>query len=358
MGLSCQLRRVVWVLVVIVAVLALPATAAAHGPINPAASSFLARIGHVPAGAEAKVVDGDQRMWLKVAPGETLVVLDYSQAPYLRFDSAGVQVNENSQMYYLNQVPVEVPPAGLGPRTRPHWLPASSGHSYEWHDGRLSDLSTTTLTPGASNLGQWRIALTVNGAPSALSGGLFYRPSPSIVWFWPIIVCLLCVLAALRLRRPELDTRVARWLAVGSLAGFAVAITGQQLHGRPTVTVGQAITLAVAAAFVVWAARRLILRRHGWFTFFLIAAVAIWEGGSLTAVLVDGYVLLALPPLVARIAVVTCQACGAAMLPVVFALAERPAAGRAKRRRGGPPGVNGHRPEDVTEDLEAWQPSA
>jgi hypothetical protein len=215
-----------------------------------------------------------------------------------------------------------------------------------------------TLTPGASYLGQWRIALRVDGAPAALAGGLYYDPSPSIVWFWPIIVSLVCVLAALRLRRPELDVRVARGLAAVALVAFAVAGAGQQLHGRPTVSLGQEITLAVALAFVAWGVHRLVLRRHGWFTFFVIAAVAIWEGASLIAVLFDGFVLVALPPILARAAVVACLSSGVALLPVVFAMAERPVRGRP-RRSGGRRGPAPEAPETATgEDREAWQPSA
>src|SRR6202000_2245560 len=110
----------------------------------------------------------------------------------------------------------------------------------------------------------------------AIQGGLYYAPSPSIVWFWPILVALACVLAARRLRRPELAERGARGL------------------------------VAAALVLAAWAAWRLVRRRHGWFTFFIVAAVAIWEGASLIAVLLDGYVLLALPPILARVAVTAC----------------------------------------------------
>jgi hypothetical protein len=350
--------RAARVLAVIVAVLVLPAQASAHGPVDPSATSFLARARQVPSGVEAKVVDGDQRLWMRVSPRRTVVVLDYRQAPYLRFTGAGVQVNGNSEMFYLNQVPPQTPPPGLGPQSRPHWLPVSSGHAYEWHDGRLSDLAATTLAPGVTNLGQWRIALRVDGAPAALAGGLTYAPSPSIVWFWPIIVCLACVLAALRLRRPQLDLRVARGLAAVALVAFAVAGAGQQLHGRPSVSVGQEITLAVALAFVAWGARRLVLRRHGWFAFFVIAAVAIWEGASLITVLADGFVLLALPPFLARAAVVACLSSGISLLAVVFAMAERPVRERAQPS-GGQAGPRPQAPEAAAgEDREAWQPSA
>ena len=319
-----QRGRLAGALLVIVAVLGLPATAAAHGPVDPAASSYLARVTRVPAGAAVKVVDGDQRLWMRVDPRRTVVVLDYQGAPYLRFSRAGVAVNEGSAMYYLNQVPAQAPPLRTGPGVRPRWSPVSTGHSYGWHDGRLHALATTALAPGATYLGVWKVRLRVGGAPAAIEGGLHYRASPSIVWFWPILVALACVLAARRLRRPELDERIARGLAATALAGFAVAVTGQQLHGRPSVSVGQEIVLAIALAFAVWGAWRLIRRRHGWFTFFIIAAVAIWEGASLIAVLLDGYVLLALPPVLARVAAVACLSAGVALLPVVFALAERP----------------------------------
>jgi hypothetical protein len=324
MGVWRQRGRWAGAFGVIVAALGVPAAAAAHGPVDPAASSYLARVDQVPAGVTAKVVDGDQRLWFRVDPPRTVIVLDYQGAPYLRFDPGGVEVNTASGMYYLNQVPAETPPPGTGALVTPHWSHVSQGHTYGWHDGRLHALATTALAPGTTYLGRWQVPLRVDGARTALAGGLYYAASPSIVWFWPILVVLACVLAALRLRRPELDLRVARALAAVALAGFAVAVTGQQLHGRPSVSVGQEVLLAVALAFVAWAAWRLARRRHGWFTFFVVAAVAIWEGASLIAVLIDGYVLLALPAWLGRVAVVTSLSAGVALLPVVFALAERP----------------------------------
>lgn len=323
-GVWRQRGRLNGALIVILAALAVPAAAAAHGPVDPAASSYLARLSQVPAGLSAKVIDGDQRLWLRADPRRTVLVLDYQGAPYVRFTPRGVQVNKASAMYYLNQVPAQSPPRHTGPGVTPIWSSVSAGHTYGWHDGRLHALAATASAPGATYLGRWQVPLRVDGAAAAIAGGLYYAPSPSIVWFWPLLVALACVLAARRLRRPELDERVARGLAATALAGFTVAVIGQQLHGRPSVSVGQGVTLAVALAFAAWAAWRLVRRRHGWFTFFIIAAVAIWEGASLIAVLVDGYVLMALPPALSRVAVVACLSAGVALLPVVFALAERP----------------------------------
>ena len=200
-------------------------------------------------------------------------------------------------MYYLNQVPPQTPPTRLGPGTPVHWSRVSSGHQYGWHDGRLHALASVALAPGATYVGRWTIPLRVDGAPATIAGGLFHAANPSLVWFWPILVVLACVFAALRLGRPELDLRLARGLGLVALVAFLVVGAGQQLHGRPTVSVGQLIVFAAIVAFGAWALRRLALRRHGWFTFFLIAVAAIWEGASSITVLLDGYVLLALPAL-------------------------------------------------------------
>ena len=326
---------VLGVCVVVLALLVAPSLAVAHGPVNPAATSYLARVWEVPRGVDARVVDGDLRLWVEVARSRTLVVLDYRGAPYVRFSARGVQVNHNSSMYYLNQVPAELVPVGDGPRTAPDWVQVSSGHSYEWHDGRLGAFAATALAPGARYVGPWSIAVRVDGRRAVIAGGLDYAPDPSLVWFWPTVVALACVFAVLRLRRRELDLRVARAVALVALVALTVAGLGEQLHGRPNVSVGQLIELAVLLAFVGWASRALLLRRLGWFGFFLIALVALFEGATLIGVLLHGFVLIALAPVVARIAVATCLAAGCALLPVIFRLAEQPA--RATTARAGQP---------------------
>ncbi len=315
--------RIVLVLGAILA--GLPATAQAHGPVAPIASSYLARVDSVPPGVSAKVIDGDQRMWLKANPAVSLVVMDYRGAPYLRFDAKGVAVNHNSALYYLNQTPAETPPASLRASTPPSWSQASSGHAMSWHDGRLHALATVAIAPGASYLGQWRIPLRVNGSPSALAGGVWHAQSPSIAWFWPIVVFLACAVAARRVRRPELDARVARLLAVPTLIAILIAALARDLHGRPTVSAWQLITLAAIVIFVAWAARQLTRPRTTYFTYFPIAFVALWEGLNLIPTLLDGFVLGALPALLCRLAAVVCLGGGAALLVVPSRLGEDPA---------------------------------
>lgn len=301
-----------------------PAAAGAHGPVAPVASSYLATIGRLPQALQAKVVDGDQRMWLRVPAQQTVVVLDYRGAPYLRFSPAGVEANRNSSMYYLNQTPVALtPPSNLTAGTAPSWLSLTRGHEYGWHDGRLHALATVALAPWARFVGTWRVPLVIDGRPTAITGGLWYAPDPSIVWFWPILVLLLCVLAAWRVRDRALDARVARILAMAALLATATAATGQELHGHPDVSVFQIVELAVIYAFIVWGLWRVAFRPQGYFHYLLIALAALWQGIVLIPTLRDGFVLIALPAFVARAATVVCVAAGLALLLLVFRLPER-----------------------------------
>ena len=300
---------------------AAPSGAAAHGPVAPVASSYLARVRTAPAGLRARVVDGDQRMWLRVPPDQTVVVLDYRGAPYLRFTRRGVAVNRNSSMYYLNQAPVALgPPPSLTVSTPPHWRRVSGGDAYNWHDGRLHALATVALAPGQRFVGTWRVPLIVDGRASAITGGLWHADDPSIVWFWPIAVLLLCVLAAWRLRDPRLDQRVSRVLAIAGLLATATAGVGHELHGRPDVTVLQLITLALIGAFVAWGLISVTVRPQGYFKYLLVALAALWQGGILIPVLLKGYVLMAEPAFLARAATVLCLGAGASLVLLVFRL--------------------------------------
>lgn len=300
---------------------AAPDAAVAHGPVSPAASSYLARIGQVPVGLTAKVVDGDQRMWLRVPASQTVVVLDYRGAPYLRFAASGVEVNRSSSMYYLNQTPVALaPPTNLTATTPPHWLRVSRAHEYSWHDGRLHALATLAITPGTRFVGTWRIRLAIDGRQTAISGGLWYAPDPSIVWFWPIVVLLLCVLAAWRLHDGALDARVARILAAAALLATGTAAAGQELHGHPSVTALQLVELGLIYVFVAWGLWRVAFRPQGYFHYLLIALAALLQGLLLIPTLLDGFVLIALPAFVARAATVVCVGAGLALFLLVFRL--------------------------------------
>jgi hypothetical protein len=326
-----------------------PAAASAHGPVAPIASGYLAKVTQAPAGLQVKVIDGDQRMWLRVARRQTVVVLDYRGAPYLRFSSSGVDVNRNSAIYYLNQTPVaEVPPSNLTPTTPPSWHRVSGAEPYSWHDGRLHALATIALAPGASYVGRWTVPVMVDGRAASISGGLWHADDPSIVWFWPIVVVLACVLAAWRLQRPELDVLVARLLAFAALAGVTVGSVARQLHGRPAVSAFQVIGLVLVLAFVAWALSRLLFRRPGYFFFLVVSVAALWQGAELIPTLRDGFVLAAVPAFVARAAAVLCLGTGVGLLLLVFRISQ-------ERDRGGTDAPDDGTDGRELEDEAAWK---
>jgi hypothetical protein len=328
---------------------AFPRAAQAHGPIAPVASSYFAKVLQVPAGLDAKIVDGDQRMWLQVAPDQTVVVLDYRGAPYLRFSRSGVAVNQNSAMYYLNLTPVaETPPANLSASTPPQWHQVSGEHSYLWHDGRLHALATVALTPGVAFVGRWNVPVRVDRRLASINGGLWHADNPSIAWFWPIVVLLACVLAAWRVRRPLLDALVARGLANAALVGVAIGGLGLELHGRPEISILQFVELAFILAFVVWGFWRALLHSPGYFTCFLIGVGAVWAGGVLVTTLLYGFVLIAIPAFLARAVTVICLGSGAALILLVFRLADY-GDRRSKASEPADP-VDEHRP-GITESL-------
>jgi hypothetical protein len=306
------------------ALVALPSLAKAHGVSTPNASSYIAKVGRAPRGVDAKVVDGDLRLWMRVSPWQRLEVLDYSGAPYLRFTGGGVEVNRNAAIYYLNLTPVEVPPAGSTAKTAPHWQKVSDAHQYSWHDGRLAALAATVLAPGTRYVGRWSIAVRVNGHLSSISGGVWHAPDPPIAWFWPVIVIFACVLAAYRLRRPKLDLSLARALAVTVLAGILVGTLGRQLEGRPSITAWQVALLVVILALVIAALAWTLWGRPGCFFLFVVCIASLWEDFELIPTLTHGYVLMAMPAFLIRAAAVLCLGAGAGLLLLVVRMADLP----------------------------------
>lgn len=297
----------------------LPSAAQAHtGPANPVASSYVARTTGVPTGLEARVVGGDLRMWLRVNSPRTVTVLDYRGAPYLRFSPSGVSVNTNSAMYYLNQpIPLK-PPVGLSPHARPRWELQSPGNVYEWHDGRLHALATVALSPGQSFVGRWNIPLVVNGQRTNLTGDLWHSDDPSIVWFWPIAVVVLCLWAVSRLRRREFDRLMATGLGVGALAAVAVLAIGHQLEGQPFVSTGQEIVLGLILAFVAAMVVWIVVRGTGPIALILVAVASLWAGLEFLPLLLHGFVLVVVPAFLARMATVVCLSAGVGVVVLLF----------------------------------------
>jgi hypothetical protein len=243
---------------------------------------------------------------MQVPATATVTVLDFRDAPWVRFSPSGVEINRNSQEYYLSQVPVPaVPPRGLTRNTPPHWVKVSSGHTYEWREGRLHALATITLAPGQSYIGQWRIPLTYNGRAALITGAIFHRGPPSVIWFWPVLVLIVCALAGWRVRSAELDQRLSRATALLLLVLVAVGMGGKYLHGSPGVSAGSVALLVITLAILGAVAARLLRGRSGGPLLIFTAVLALWGGLTLLPVLTHGYALVALPLFLVRVIATT-----------------------------------------------------
>lgn len=291
--------------------LALPGVASAHvGRTAPVATNFRARIVgfQPPAGAlDAKVVDGDQTLWLRVPATATVLVPGVLGEPLLRFDPRGVWLNLRSPTAQTDRIDRFDLRPSANPHARPLWHRVASGHAYAWHEHRLHLLEPLARTRSSAGvLGPWSIPLIVDGRRHTLNGVLDYRP-PGPGWAWIGLTCLLGLAAAAatvlaRERGPQ--AAVALGLAA-TLLIWAVRV-GRELYGRPAVgTIGYleiALTSVVGVALLVGLLNR--DRDVRVFTAFLAGFGSIYEGLTMLPVLTHATALTALPSGVARVAVV------------------------------------------------------
>jgi hypothetical protein len=171
----------------LLAAVLLPSSASAHvGRVAPAATNYLARISSVPPGLEARIVDGDQALWLRAKPSLTVVVTGLRGEPYLRFSSAGVAVNTRSATWFLNRRRPLVVPRGLSSDTPPQWKTLSSRHWWTWHEDRLHTAVLAAHPSGNAYLGRWVVPLVIDGHGTAIRGGLWQSAPASLLWFWPL----------------------------------------------------------------------------------------------------------------------------------------------------------------------------
>ncbi|MGB2952724.1 MAG: hypothetical protein WBB74_04940 [Gaiellaceae bacterium] len=293
----------------------------------------------MPRGLEAKIVDGDQRLWLRVAAGLTVIVLGFEGEPYLRFSPGGVAVNERSPAFYLNRSRPSLVPRGLNPRASPRWHRLTAGRTYSWHEDRLHGLASAARPSNSSYVGRWTIPLKVAGVGATISGGLWYRDRPSLVWFWPIAVTIASLAALLRLRRRRLDVVLATALVVTTLVASVVGRAGRGVYGRPTVSIGQLIGFAIACLIAVVLGWAFAAPRWRSVATILAGGYGLWTGITLFGTLTHGFVLAALPAWVERTTAVTALAgCVGLWLVLLFGNGfepeERPWARRVSSRQG------------------------
>jgi hypothetical protein len=299
------------------AALLFPATALAHGRNAPVATSFRAKVDQVPTGAsaEAKVVDGDRKLWLRVPSGSTLIVLGFRREPYIRFDPAGVELNMRSPTTYLNQPRPQYAPSGTSASAPPNWHRVTRAHAYSWHENRLHALERLVHGGGARVVGRWSVPVEVGGEAAAIAGTLSYVPGPGRgVWLLAVIAAAAVALAAAARNRQAAELI----FSVLALTAALLARLGRELFGRPGVPV-TSLVLAVVSCALAFALLRALLKARGerrQLVALVIGGFALYQGLTLAPTLTKGIVLAALPANVERAAVATALACAVATLAV------------------------------------------
>ncbi len=238
---------------------AMPQVASAHvGKTLPVATNFTARVtGFTPAAPafDAKVVDGDQTLWLRV-PGTVVVTVPGTLGePLLRFDRRGVWLNLRSLTAQADRIDRFDLRPSANPNAPPLWHRVTSGHAYAWHEHRLHVLEPLARgRSSAGTVGPWSVPLIADGRRLRVHGVLDFQP-PGRTWAW-IGLAVAAALAA--------GLVAARSSAILVALGFTVtALTwalrvGRELYGRPDVPIVGDVEIALTCAVGV----ALALRPH------------------------------------------------------------------------------------------------
>jgi hypothetical protein len=206
------LRTLICVAGVVALLIGAPAALAHQG--NPHYRSTVRQVTPSVPGVSLSVLNYDDRLSLHNTSGKAVTVMDYQGKPYLRWLPNGVvQVNTNSQAYYLDvdrygQVTV---PKGLG--AQPRWKVVNRDGRYDWHDHRIHWMSQSD-PPGLKDknarqkIDDWTVPIAVNGRRGAITGTLTWVPLPSaplpmgaIFAFAALVIVLLIAVFVIRRRR-------------------------------------------------------------------------------------------------------------------------------------------------------------
>jgi hypothetical protein len=117
--------------------------------------------------------------------GQDVVIGDYKGKPYARLlADRTVQVNTNSEAYYLNDdryANVEVP---KGLAAQPKWKLVDRTGRFQWHDHRAHYMSPAvpkqvTDKDRRTYIFDWKVPVTIDGRKGAIAGNLFWVPLPT-----------------------------------------------------------------------------------------------------------------------------------------------------------------------------------
>ncbi|HWK27831.1 MAG TPA: hypothetical protein VNS09_14805 [Solirubrobacter sp.] len=176
------MRTVACAAAVVALLLGAPVALAHQG--NPHFRSVVTSVDPAVKGVEVSVLNFDDRLLLHNTSGQDITIFDYSDPPkpYAQVLADGtVQVNTNSEAYYLNEdrLGETSVPTDLG--SEPNWKELSKSSRFEWHDHRmhwmgkgdppqLKDKSVRT------HIDDWTIPIQIGDQKGQVAGTLTWVP--------------------------------------------------------------------------------------------------------------------------------------------------------------------------------------
>jgi hypothetical protein len=327
------------------------APAAAHGVgvgLRPTSyRSEVTGISPPVSGLAVRMREAGAKIELENSTGSEVLVLGYSQEPYLRIGPQGVFENRRSPTSWANRslAPAGKAPSEYDPNAPPRWRRIGSRPLAVWPDQR-SHWTNPTDPPAVRRargerqlvVPRWQIPLRQGDRTILINGTITWVPGPSPLP-WALLALVLCaaVLLAVRTPRWRLALMVATGLAVVADVLHTVGSWLASTASAVTKTYGMSLSVA---AWVVGGLAIARLAAHQDLparSYLLLASVfLLLAGGALDLpVLVDSQLPSALGPLVTRLSVTLVVGLGTALL--VVALRDLPTGRRRRAARRRPP---------------------
>jgi hypothetical protein len=260
------------------------------------------------AGLRASLDDAGRKLRLTVEAGRRVLVLGYEGEPFLRFDRAGVEANVDSATAHGLRLATS-----RNGQFMDRWQPLTRAHSYAWADARV-------WVPASALHGEkavdWSVPVLVDGQPAKIRGRLTRVAKPPL-WPWILVgIVPLGTAAAVTRRRRRL------WAGATGLAAVAGATTLANLGGFATgglsISADRWALLAVEAALTVVAIGVLGRPRARLIAVAALAAFAVLQALSESAVFRHGFVVSGLPAEIVRAAAALALGAGLGAAGLVF----------------------------------------
>ena len=196
------------VLLLVVAALAVPASASAHARSATVALDYRLKLDRTTRSIHAvsvAILDGDRALRIGVR-GVTVVVRGNLGEPMVRIGPGGAFVNRAS----ITAVAERLTKLSRG------WEQVASGPSYTWHEHRLAPPPYGGTT---GPVARFEIPVTVNGRAETI-GGTFVRYARPAIWPWLAVAGVFAAVVAVAARRHRRLTTV-----LGTTAGLAALLS-------------------------------------------------------------------------------------------------------------------------------------